>query len=406
MTLAALMGRSGRFLLLSFLLLVGLPLGALAIGWSGESVPPPVVAARVHLVFGLLTLSSVWLLGHRYRTRRVVAGSVGFGLGVAVAIVAGLAWPWEYPRVELKEAKRASGMERVVPTMLGASATTRRGNRAGLTTVKVDLQFKGVPEGLALLDGRAEMVLTWTDGSRVELADGRVSFIGDWETRPAQRALAFEPGAPDAASRHERDTLLQGRREQRLKARGDLTPLAPDGLRAELIIRMRPETFARTVQEPPGCELRLRLTVGRPENLLELPLREAVTVAGRNVRIRVGEITGRTAEAGDASPQLAARWRVQVTGAIAGSVVHPTIFVFNRRHATGWRPVMVPFPRTPRAGRLVNASVEVPVAKVWRDGAGVDALDGWETTMLAVVGFRPDGAFDTAARADRLIFKP
>lgn len=404
-TLAVATGRSSRFLLGSLLLVAGLPLGAIMLDASRQEqfMTSRLLGSRLELALGLLVLAAVWLVGQRYRSRRMLVGSVGFGVGMVTAVGVGLAWPWEFSRPDGTRGQPPPDMERLEAEILGAGEATRWPSRAPLRAVKIDLQVRGMSTGWAPLSGRADVDLSWADGATVHLLDGVFTWEGDWERSATTQALGFAPVAPDAATVRKREEGIHTRRE-RLAAEGVPSVLAPGVMRAGVVVQMPGEAYARALSESPRCVVRLRVAVGQPELLLEVPLREAASVAGKNARLRVKEFGPRTLLVGSPGKPTP-HWRTRFAGVVAEGVLRPRLYLLNRKHASDWRPIRLPFLQDPRVGRLVDGSVEVPVPRLWRDDAWVEAPDWQETATMAVVGLRPAGELAAHARAARLNFR-
>lgn len=289
--IAALTGRSSRFLLLLLSALLGCLLIGLIGGGRRYLIPPaPEAVLLMRNIIGasLWAVTLVAVLGHQYRTRRTLVSCLLAVGGVGLGIGAFQAWPWALTNSWKGEISSDVGTEAVQVEFASAFIPTTAARVAvlpGYERLSVTFRVRQVPAELRLLGGRTQLTLRWPDGERFV---GEVRLNSSEPKWIARAALGIKPSPAqsDPETRAYQQQLIdQARARKNELAKADAPPDWFIELKGDLII---PRALAgRFSQEHPECSADVRLSFTRPQVRIEVPLAVGARGAGDGVRVEV-----------------------------------------------------------------------------------------------------------------------
>jgi len=402
LVIATLTNQIARFLLYSLLLLMLAWVGLLNLLTHWQEFPASLVETRLWMAAGLFLVCGAVVIGKQFLTRRLPPSVAILACGGTLAAAAAFWWPWDLTRIWQSDQKPMSGTERVSARIVQASFEAAKGN------LVVECLLMGLPEDSISASGIADVELRWPDGTRFRQDHLKLS-VRLGENKSLQHALMLQPVEEDSETNKHREEMAREFKRRALEidwwkrrtSRAPGTGFDEAIVSATLVISQPIAT--RIKAEPPACSVWARITLRRPELLLELPLREDVQQSGKGMRMHVVQLKPekrKPTKYGMVGKSLT----VTVVYEQAPDVTEMHFFQVDRGDGNAailsGSSAMSAFPIS---GKIVGAWMDITPPQLWRTDKWVDRPGWLESTTLSAVAYRESGGFNREIHTDRLV---
>jgi len=414
--LASLVGRTGRFVLFSVLLVVALVVALMnLLAWGGYlAVSPELWLCRLLLAAAVLACSGVVVVGRQYLTRRLASSAGVLAAGVVLAGVIVACWPWNLADLRPVSREQVAGSERITGEITEARVTALDTTAPENNGISIGILFTGVPDEVSLSSGVADVELRWPDGRvaaarHLPVRPGRASrWTEDNEESSVRLALGLVPGHDwlhhwDPETNAKQDEITEAWHQRVIKAGEQWVDRSHQrgSARLYLTLAVTPEVAARVEAEPPACAISVRVGIKKPDVLLEMPLKGDTWTAQKGARVHLLNISPHIWR--DVNQVQGKAYLATLVAASAPGLGGLSLHTVDRLHGmTNFQGRTYSFSVVPVAGNIEGLYFDVRDARLWRTDKWVEA-PGWpDSASLVALTYRDVGGFNRDFHTDRL----